>query len=200
MKLTAKSVILLLLANLCVGICIVDLVYASLGSDSLTVFEEGLARFLSVPLGTGSMIYNVIAIILCLVLARQYIGWATIVNALSVGVAVSITEPLLQPFVTLSDTIPFRAFLFVLGLLFCALGCALLIVGGAGMNTLDALCMAAQEKTGLAFKYVRMIADAVLMFFGWLMGGVVGIGSIVCILSLGPLISFMADLMRKFLK
>ena len=200
MKFTARSVILLLLANICVGICIVDLVYASLGSDSLTVFEEGLAHFLAVPLGTGSMIYNVTAIILCLIFARKYIGWATIVNALSVGLAVSLTEPLLKPFVTMSDTIPFRALIFALGLLFCALGCALLIVGEAGMNTLDALCTAISDKTKLHFRYVRMIADAILMFFGWLMGGVVGVGSIVCILSLGPLISAMADLMRKFLK
>ena len=195
-----RSVITLILATIFVGICIVDLVYASLGSDSLTVFEEGLASFLQVPLGTGAIIYNVTAVVLCLLFARKYIGWATIVNGLLVGTSVSIAEPLLLPFVTMSDSIAFRFLLFFLGLFFIGLGCALLIHGGAGMNTLDALCTAISDKTGLAYKYVRIIADALLMGTGFLMGGTVGVGSVIAIVCTGPLISWMAGLLKKYAK
>ncbi|MBQ1476611.1 MAG: hypothetical protein IIZ33_00470 [Erysipelotrichaceae bacterium] len=200
MKFNVKSVIILILATVCVGICVVDLVYASLGSDSLTVFEEGLAHLLNAPIGVGTMTYNIVAIVLCILFARKHIGWATIANALLVGVSVSLTEPLLLPFVTMSDSLLFRCLIFALGLFFCALGCALLIYGGAGMNTLDALCTTVSDKTGLAFKYVRIIADAILMLAGYLMGGKVSVGSLVCILTVGPLISWMADLLKKTLK
>ena len=199
MKFDRKSIISLIIATVLVGICILDLVYASLGSDSLTVFEEGLSVFLHVPLGTGSIIFNVSAVTLCLLFARKYIGWTTIVNALLAGVAVSVTEPLLKPFLTMSDTLAFRILLFALGLFFCGTGCALLIYGGAGMNTVDALCTTISDKTHIHFRYVRMIVDALMMLCGWLMGGVVGVGSIVCILTVGPLISFMADLFKKIL-
>ena len=194
-----KQLLIVIIATLCVGICILDFLYAALGSDSLTVFEEGLSKALHTSIGNGAIIYNVSSLVLDLIFFRKNIGWTTIVNALGVGVSVNIAEPLLLPFLTLSSSLPFRILLFVLGMIFCCVGCALLIYGKAGMSTLDALCTGIGELIKVPYRYVRIAADALLLISGYLMGGVVGVGSVFAMLLTGPLISSLADLFRKYL-
>ena len=179
------------------GICILFYTYAALGSDSLTVFEEGLSRFFHISLGNAAIIYNVASVIIGYLFARKYIGLTTVVNALLIGFCVNLLEPVLNPFLTLSNSIPFRILIFVIGLLTCCLGCAILIYGESGMSAMDAFATRIADLVHKEYRYVRIGCDAVAMLVGWLMGGVVGVGSIIATFGTGPLISVMVEKLKR---
>jgi uncharacterized membrane protein YczE len=65
------------------------------------------------------------------------------------------------------------------------------------MSVMDAIVTRLAERLGVSFRAVRMTIDAGLMLTGFLMGGVVGIGSMVAVLGTGPLIQFFSQLGKK---
>ena len=192
-----KMAIVVITATPLFGICILFYTYAALGSDSLTVFEEGLSRFFHISLGNAAIIYNVASVIIGYLFARKYIGLTTVVNALLIGFCVNLLEPVLKPFLTLSNSIPFRILIFVIGLLTCCLGCAILIYGESGMSAMDAFATRIADLVHKEYRYVRIGCDAVAMLVGWLMGGVVGVGSIIATFGTGPLISVMVEKLKR---
>lgn len=197
MKFDTKSILLTLCSSILFAFCILCFIYAGLGSDSITVFEEGLSKFFSMSIGSAINCYNFTVIILVLLLSRDKMGWATILNAIVIGSIVNIIEPLIKPILLLSSGIPFRIILFILGELICAIACALLIISGAGMSAIDALSYVVAHIFNIEFKYGRILIDAFLMLAGYLMGGIVGIGSILTIILTGPLISYFVELFKR---
>ena len=59
-----------------------------------------------------------------------------------------------------------------------------------GMNQVDAIAYAIVNKTNIPFKWIRTGADVVLLVIGWLLGGVIGIGSVIAMSTTGILIDF----------
>ena len=194
-----KQALCVILASFLMAACILAYLHAGLGSDSLTVFEEGLSKFFHTSVGNAAIMYNVSAVILALLVSRKDVGWTTVLNALCVGPFVNIVEPVLTPFCTMSTSLPFRIFLLALGLGLCCLGCAFLIYGKAGMSSLDAISTGVSERIHQQYRYVRIFFDALFLLIGWLLGGVVGVGSIVSILLTGPLIAAIAKVLNRVL-
>lgn len=197
MKFTVRSVTIVMVSALLFVLCIMGFLYAGFGSDSITVFEDGLRSFFHISIGNAALIYNSAAFILGILFARKHMGWGSVVNGFLIGILLNVLEPVFLPFFTLSDSLPFRIFLLVFAVLACSSGCGLLIVGDAGMNSLDAIVTAVSDKVKIQFRYGRILVDAGLMLTGYLLGGTVGIGSIVAVLCLGPMISFAVTVFRK---
>ena len=62
-----------------------------------------------------------------------------------------------------------------------------------GVAPNDALYLAISNRTGKPYGPVRMTVDAVFLAAGFLLGGVVGIGTVVCVVALGPMVQFVMD-------
>lgn len=197
MKFDKRSIFLVLSASFLFGICILCYIYASIGSDSITVFEEGMSKFFHITIGNAINIYNITFIVLALLISRKNMGWASILNAVVIGSLVNLLEPIIKPLLILSSGIYYRLLLFAVGQILCCLACALLIISGAGMSAIDALAEKLASTLNIKFKYGRISIDAILMLLGYLMGGVIGIGSILTIILTGPMISFFVDLLNK---
>ena len=96
MKKTVQTVLAIATAVLLTGLGVALFVHANLGSDTITVFVDGLHRTLNVSYGTASRIYNVIMLIIALIVSFKNIGWATIIYALTVGFAMDFSSLLIQ--------------------------------------------------------------------------------------------------------
>ena len=97
MKKAVQTVLAIASAILLTGLGVALFVHANLGSDTITVFIDGLHRILNVSYGTASRIYNIIMLIIALIVSFKNIGWATIIYALTVGFAMDFFEVLLTP-------------------------------------------------------------------------------------------------------
>ena len=65
------------------------------------------------------------------------------------------------------------------------------------MNALDAIAWTIAEKIHVQYRIIRIILDALLIIAGYLMGGVVGIGSIIGVFGLGPLVAYLNGVFNK---
>ncbi len=174
-------------------------IYADLGSDSVSVFQQGLSTTFRCSLGTASYIYSISVLLLDLLISRKNIGWASIINALLLGSFIDLMEWALHPLLTASSNIFFRCGLLAAGILLVSLSCVILIRTNKGKNVLDAVAWGLSEKLRWPYRIARICVDAAFMLAGWLMGGVVFYGSIAAVFLTGPVIQFFNKIAGKFL-
>ncbi|MDB7988728.1 YitT family protein [Faecalicoccus pleomorphus] len=184
-------------AILLTGMGVALFVHANLGSDTITVFVDGVHSFLHVSYGTASRIYNIAVLIIALIVSYKNIGWATVIYALTVGFTMDFFEQMLAPLHISDLSIVIRLLCVCLGQLCFGITYALLIKYRKGMNQIDAISYAIEEKTHVPFKWIRTGMDVVLLIGGWLLGGVVGIGSVIAMTTTGILIDFFLHLLTK---
>ena len=192
-----KDLAVVTLSTALIGVATCCYVRASLGGDSVAVFLEGLSTALGITLGTASWSLNIVLVSLAVLTARKHIGWTTVYSCILTGSFIDLADTLLDPVFSLSGAVWFRWGIFLAGLLLLTLSCALMIRFCPGMSFLDAIVTRLSEKLRVSFRAVRMTIDAGLMVTGLLMGGVVGIGSVVAVLGTGPLIQFFAQFGKK---
>ena len=182
-----KKIVLSVLGGALIGIGAGTILYAGIGGDTITVFQDGLHALLNISYGQASRIYNVVFVVLALIFARKYSGAGTVISALVIGFLIDISNSLWL-LTKLNNGFVSGLIIFLIGLTIYASGIALLIRCDAGMNCLDALLYKLMDVTGLKYKYLRIAADVLLTVTGCMMGGVFGIGTVIAVFLTGPLV------------
>ena len=113
----AKTCLALFAAVNLTGIGVALFIHANLGSDTVTVFVDGLSRLLGCSLGSASRIYNSLMLIIALLVARKHIGWCSVVYALSVGFLIDFYSELLLPLNIMGSILPIKLLWVLAGLL-----------------------------------------------------------------------------------
>lgn len=189
--------IAILTSILLTGLGITLFIHANLGSDTITVFVDGIHATFNVSYGSASRIYNIAVLIIALKVSRKNIGWATIIYALTVGYAMDYFEVLLFPLHIREASLWIRLLAIGIGQICFGITYALLIRYRKGMNQIDAISYAIVEKTKIPFKWIRTGMDVGLLLVGWLLGGVVGIGSVIAMTTTGILIDIFLKIMNR---
>lgn len=182
-----KKTFLGALAGVFIGCGVGIILYANIGGDTVTVFQDGLHNIMNISYGQASRVYNVVLILLALLIARRYFGIGTIVSALVTGYIIDLTYDTLISIGTLSDFFVL-VLVYLAGLAIYSFGLSILIKCNLGMNGLDSLIYKIKEITKVDYKILRLLADMILTFVGYLMGGIVGIGTVLSIIFTGVLI------------
>jgi uncharacterized membrane protein YczE len=168
------------------GVSMGLLVRAQLGVIPWDVLHQGLSRQLGVSMGTV-----VIAVSLLLLLAwiplRERPGIGTISNALVIGLTLDATLAVLPPI----DAIPLRVLLVLVGVVLNAVATASYIGVHLGPGPRDGLMTGLVRRTGRSVRLVRTSIEATVVLVGWLLGGTVGVGTVVYALAIGPLVQFL---------
>ena len=193
----AEEFIAVLIASMFMAIGIVFELFAALGGDSITVIEEGLSKTLGVMVGTASILYSTFMITLVFFFARKYLGWTTIANALMIGSFMNLFYPLLAPIFT-SDILFYRYLVLLASVVLISIGCVILIRYQSGMNTADALATEIAARLHVEFRYARIALDGLMIGLGYVLGGTVGIGTIIAMALTGPAIDYINKLVDVF--
>ena len=194
-----KKLLSLLSAACFIGCSVALYVYAGLGGDSITVFEEGIHTAFSVSLGMSSYIYAATTFTIALLFGRKHLSILSVLYSLICGPSIDLFCGLLSPLQALSDSMIVRIIMLCFAILFTAISCSILIVSDFGMNALDATVVSLSEKTNTKYSTVRTITDGLLMLSGYLMGGTVGLGTIPAVLLTGTVIDRCCTVLRKWI-
>jgi len=129
--------------------------------------------------------------------SREQLGIGTIAYSFSVGFFIDFYCLCLSKF-ELSNALAVRVMCLLLGQVVLSIGAALLIELRLGVNGLDALLLTLERKTHIRYVYLRTAVDAMYALLGFLFGGIVGLGTVLSILSTGYLVSlFRRSRLRK---
>lgn len=169
-------------------------VTANIGSDALTVFNQGVATFLNIDFGYGIIITNSILIIIMLFVRRDLISYGTFMSLL-IGPIVNLFSSI--SLLVTPNSIYLKILMLVIGIIIAALGIAIYISMKLGLSPFESVVVAIQEKLKTHFRYVKIVFDAILFIVGYLLGGVVGFGSIIAIIIIGPLVDLFILVFKK---
>jgi uncharacterized membrane protein YczE len=163
------------------GVSAALILLAGLGNDPWDVLHQGLSR--QTGIGTGVWVCLVGALVLLLwIPLRQRPGLGTVSNVIVIGLAV---EAMLAAFAP--PTAPAaRVAMLITGVVLNGLATGLYIGAGFGPGPRDGL-MTGLAARGMSLRAVRTGIELSVLVLGALLGGTVGIGTVVYALSIGPL-------------
>jgi uncharacterized membrane protein YczE len=165
------------------GLGLALLVQAHLGLDPWTVFSQGLSRRTGLSLGTLTVLTSLVVLLLWVPL-RQRPGIGTVANALIVGPVLDLGLAIIPA----PDALGWRVALLVLAVLTTAFATGLYLGAGWGPGPRDGL-MTGLHALGLPVFAARAMVEITVLAAGWLLGGSVGVATVVFALTIGPLVS-----------
>jgi len=170
-----------------IGFSIAFMKHANLGLGPWDVLNDSLAGLTGIQLGTVSIIVGAIVLLLWIPM-REKPGVALIPNILLIGAFTNIGISLVE-----SATSAFlRSAWLITGILLASFGSALYLGSKLGAGPRDGLMLGLSRKTGWSVGRTRTALEFLVLIVGWILGGAVGIGTVVSALTIGPAIQFMA--------
>lgn len=185
----------LLLIGLCgYGVSMAMMVRAGLGLDPWDVFHQGLTRHTPLSLGMASAVVGVV-VLLAWIPLRNRPGIGTVANVIVLAVTVDATLAVLPE----PSALPASIAMLLGGVVLNAISTVLYIGAGLGPGPRDGLMTGLVARTGLSVRLVRTAIEATVLAIGWLMGGTVGIGTVVYAFGIGPLVQLFLRLTPRSL-
>ena len=157
------------------------LVLAGLGLDPWDVFHQGLSRTFGLSIGTWTIIVGVVVLLFWIPL-RQRPGIGTLSNVVLIGLTMNLILGHVHP----PHALGVRIACLVCGVLLNGVATGAYIGAGFGPGPRDGL-MTGFAARGHSIRIVRTSIELGVLGTGWLLGGTVGVGTVVYALAIGPL-------------
>ncbi|MCT9079053.1 YczE/YyaS/YitT family protein [Streptomyces fulvoviolaceus] len=158
------------------------LVQAGLGLEPWNVLHQGLAELTGLTIGVVSIFVGA-AVLLLWIPLRQRPGLGTVSNVFVVGIAMDGTLAALPEAHTLAVQIP----LLVAGIVLNGVATGLYIAARFGPGPRDGLMTGLHQRTGRSIRLMRTAVEVAVVATGFVLGGTIGIGTVLYAVSIGPL-------------
>ena len=159
------------------------MIRSGLGLDPWDVLHEALSERTGLTFGTVTALTGAL-VLLCWIPLRQRPGIGTVANILVIAVAVDLTLAVTAPPSALAP----RIVLMVAGVVLNGLASAAYIGVRLGPGPRDGLMTGLHARKGWSIRLVRTAIELTVLTTGWLLGGTLGIGTVLYALAIGPLV------------
>lgn len=164
------------------GLAITLMIRGNLGTSAWAVLEVALAQKLGISVGTMTVLMG-FTVLIGAVLMREQLGWGTLANILSIGPWEDFWLSIIP---SVHDNLPLQSGMLLLAIFLMGLASAIYIGVDAGAGPRDSMMLAIKRTTGISIRAARAIIEITVVTVGWLLGGPVGIGTLVYALLVGP--------------
>ncbi|MEU3979825.1 hypothetical protein AB0F77_06885 [Streptomyces sp. NPDC026672] len=158
------------------------LVRADLGLEPWNVLHQGLAELTGLSIGVVSIVVGA-AVLLLWIPLRQRPGLGTVSNVFVVGLALDGTLALLPDTRSLAVRVP----LLLSGVVLNGAATGLYIGARFGPGPRDGLMTGLHRRTGRSIRLMRTAVEIAVVVTGFVLGGTLGVGTLLYALSIGPL-------------
>ena len=200
---TIKKLLLFLLGMSIIQFGVALFLRMNIGSDPFTVFTQGLANPLNnlgmtVTTGTANRIILVVLFSIILLLNKNHIKIGTIICVIGVG-------PIIDLGIRVVSVLPVESYSYLLKMFLIALGCFIIAIGFSilsatkvGVAPNDIIPFIIKERINCEYRWIRICMDAFLLIGGFMLGGTVGVGTIIAMATTGPFIQLCLPYGQKF--
>ena len=165
------------------------------GVSPWTVLAQGISLKTDLSVGTTTFLIS-IAILIFWIPLKQVPGIGTILNAIIIASTIDLTLPYLpQP----NDTY-LKLLQVCIGIFIVGLGSGIYLISNLGPGPRDGLMIGLQKQTGTSIPLIRTILELSAVISGWLLGGVVGIGTVLFVFGIGPCVGIGLTFVEKISK
>lgn len=188
----AVRVVLLLIGLWIAHLGVTLFLQTNLGSDPFNVFVQGLFRAIPWPEWAGMthgrvhLLVSLLIMVVLLVVDRSYVGIGTVLCMALGGPIIDVYTLWLAPFLNETLLLAVRVPMLAVGCVILAFGMTIVIRSQVGTGPNDLVAVVLSDKSGKPFGPVRIGVDLTFALVGFALGGVVGIGTIICAFLVGP--------------
>lgn len=187
----AKALVVLLIGLTVAHLGVTLFLQSALGTDTFTVFIQGLSRVFGLTVGTVHVIVLCILMVLMLATTKGYVKPGTVVCAFCGGPIIDLFTWMLQGVINEASPMALRIVSMLVGCVVLALGMSIVINSNAGTGPNDLVAIILSDKLEkIEFRWVRVGCDLFFVAAGFLLGGTVGVGTVVAAFCTGPLVQF----------
>lgn len=160
------------------------LIAAGVGVSPWTVLAEGITYVTGWSIGFATFVVSV-AVLLCWIPLRQVPGIGTILNVLIIALVIEYALPYLPAF----ENLVLQVAQSIAGVLITGFGGALYLIANLGPGPRDGLMTGLQAVTNWPIAWVRSALEVSVVVIGWVLGGTVGVGTVLFAFGIGPAVA-----------
>ena len=200
---TTKRIIIFLIGMSIIQFGVALFLRMNIGSDPFTVFTQGLANTLNnlgvnATTGTANRIILIVLFSIILLLNKSHIKIGTMICVVGVGPIIDLGVSMVSILPVESYNYLLKMFLIVLGCFIIAIGFSMLSATKVGVAPNVIIPFIIKERTNWEYRWIRILMDAVLLISGFMLGGTVGVGTIIAMATTGPFIQLCLPYGEKF--
>lgn len=179
-----KTLLFLIFGLFLFGLGETLLLASGAGVSPWTVLAEGMSIYSSYSVG-WSTFWMSLAVLLLWIPLKQKPGIGTILNVIIIALVFDYTLPYLPN----PENYGFKVLQVIIGVLITGLGSGFYLISNLGPGPRDGLMTGVQRITGKPIALVRSTIEVIVVFFGWKLGGTVGLGTIIFAIGIGPTVA-----------
>ena len=182
---------------LCFGLIIFGLgegllIISTIGASPWNVLHQGLAINLGLSVGSWAFLVSLIVLLFWFFLDEK-IGMGTILNVIIIAIMIDLTIVFFD-----APKLWVNQFLLcVISVLMVGLGSGIYLIARLGPGPRDGLMTGLQKKTGFSIALIRGTIEIIVVSCGWLLGGTVGVGTLLYAVGIGPVVAFSLNIVKK---
>ena len=167
-----------------------------IGVGSWDVLHIGLADTFGLTIGTWSIIMGLIILAVDGVIRKRLPQMGTYLDMFLSGIFIDIFNFWIPD----TDEIMVQVGSFIVGVILFSFGCGMYMVANLGIGPRDTLMLLLTQKLGWSFGKSRTIMEVTVAVIGVLLGGPLGVGTVIMAFTLGPIIQRAFEINQKIYK
>jgi uncharacterized membrane protein YczE len=171
------------------------LVTANIGGGPWLVLHQGVSFKTGYTIGITTFIISIIVLFIWIPL-KQKPGIGTILNVIIIAIVIDLSlKHLPYPEIFILQFLQ-----VIMGVLLVGLGSSFYLIANLGPGARDGLMTGTQKITKLSFSLTRTLIEFSVLALGWYLGGIVGIGTVIYALGIGPFVSASFYFVGRYVK
>lgn len=166
---------------------IVMTINANLGLGPWDVFHQGLSTTIGITMGQASIAMGIIIVIINYFVGEK-LGWGTLCNMLFIGIFMDVL--MINNLIPIYEITVLQVIMMLGGMFVIGLASYFYIGAGLGSGPRDGLMVLLTKKTGKSVRFIRNCIEITVSIAGYLLGGFVGVGTVIIALGIGYFIQF----------
>ena len=171
------------------------LIQSDIGNAPWSVLAQGIANKLDITMGWSTFAISTVVLLLWIPL-REKPGFGTLSNIALIAIAIQVGVTIFPS----QDSYFFGIIYCLIGIAMVGIGSSLYITCGLGPGPRDGLMTALHNRSGVRIGRVRLAIEGTVLVAGWLLGGTVGLGTLMFALLIGQSIAISLGVVSRVTK
>ncbi|QQZ63910.1 hypothetical protein JI735_16710 [Paenibacillus sonchi] len=190
-KVDTKRLIIMIFGNVFLGMGISIFKLSGMGNDPFSGMVMALAECIGMTYANFLILLNLVLFVIEFITGRRFIGAGTFVNAILLGYIATFFYNTWLNLLGEPQLLWQRVIIVAIGVVVCSFGVSMYQTSDVGVAPYDSLSLIMRDNLpAISYFWHRMFTDALCALICFLAGGIIGLGTLVSVFGLGPIIHF----------
>ncbi len=194
-----KKIVIIIPAVLLLPLGLSLYIFADIGADVLTSFQQGVAKITNIGIGNVVTIFNVTVLVVFLFINRRLINIGSVMMVLATGPLITLYFNILTLIFPYKFSFFINLLLVFLGTIFVAVAISIFVTVNLGVSPVDMIVITISRLVQKSYGVGMYIFFGITLILALIVGGKIGIGTIINLLFLGKLSDFFIKIFKPYI-